>query len=100
MERMFDLNIEKILENWTIYDRLREIISNALDEQAITKTKDIQIAMNMFLRFTRSKILDDTKYGKVIEKEKGTAFIYINRVKVAEEEIFSLVRISLILTKK
>lgn len=39
----FDLNIEKILEHWDIADALREIIANALDEQFLTKTKDVEI---------------------------------------------------------
>ena len=39
----FDLNIEKILENWENYHAIREIIANALDEQIITSTKDIEI---------------------------------------------------------
>jgi len=39
----FDLNIEEILESWEIYDGLREIISNALDEQLLTDTKEIEI---------------------------------------------------------
>lgn len=39
----FDLNIEKILENWENYHAIREIIANALDEQILTKTKDIEI---------------------------------------------------------
>lgn len=39
----FDLNIERILENWDVYHAVREIIANALDEQIITKTKDIEI---------------------------------------------------------
>ena len=42
-EREFDLNIEKILENWENYHAIREIIANALDEQIITQTKDIEI---------------------------------------------------------
>lgn len=42
-EREFDLNIEKILENWEVHHAIREIISNALDEQAITNTEPIQI---------------------------------------------------------
>jgi len=200
MERMFDLNIEMILENWTISDALREIISNALDEQVITETNlidiakdesgdwhirdfgrglqynhftqneneeklnhpnligkfgvglkdalatfdrndigvkiiskygditltkmtkhdfedittlhasisddknndfegtdfvlsniddsDVDAAKQMFLKFTQSKILDVTKYGEVIEKESEKAHIYINGVKVAEEENF------------
>jgi len=39
----FDLNIEKILENWDIHHAIREIISNAIDEKIITNTKEIEI---------------------------------------------------------
>lgn len=39
----FDLNIEKILENWEVYHAIRKIIANALDEQILTNTKDISI---------------------------------------------------------
>lgn len=42
--REFDLNIEKILENWEIYHAVREIIANALDEQILTDSKDIEIS--------------------------------------------------------
>jgi hypothetical protein len=41
--RQFDLNIEKILEDWEAYHAIREVIANALDEQLLTGTKDIQI---------------------------------------------------------
>ena len=41
--REFDLNIEKILENWENYHAIREIIANALDEQLLTGTKNIEI---------------------------------------------------------
>lgn len=41
--REFDLNIEKILENWEVYHAIREIIANALDEQILTQTKEISI---------------------------------------------------------
>ena len=41
--RLFDLNIEKILESWDLCHATRELISNALDEQALTRTKDITI---------------------------------------------------------
>ena len=34
MIREFDLNIERVLENWTVAHALREVIANALDEQA------------------------------------------------------------------
>ena len=40
----FDLNIEKILEDWEVYHAIREIISNALDETLLSKcNKDIEI---------------------------------------------------------
>jgi hypothetical protein len=38
--RQFDLNIERVLEHWTVAHALREIIANALDEQALTSTAD------------------------------------------------------------
>ena len=41
--RKFDLNIEKILEHWELYDAVREIIANALDEQMLSDTRDIEI---------------------------------------------------------
>jgi hypothetical protein len=39
----FDLNIEEILEDWEVYHAIRELISNALDEQILTNTKEIDI---------------------------------------------------------
>ncbi len=41
--RKFDLNIEKILEGWEVCHAVREVIANALDEQALTNTKDVEI---------------------------------------------------------
>ena len=41
--RKFDLNIEEVLEDWEVYHAVREIIANALDEHALTKTKEIEI---------------------------------------------------------
>lgn len=43
--KKFDLNIEQVLENWEVYHALREIIANALDEQTITQTEEIQIKL-------------------------------------------------------
>ena len=39
-EQAFDLNIEKVLEHWTVPFAIRELIANALDEQALTRTAD------------------------------------------------------------
>ncbi|MDX2249168.1 MAG: ATP-binding protein [Bacteroidia bacterium] len=41
--KKFDLNIEKILENWEVHHAIRELIANALDEQLLTKTKEVEI---------------------------------------------------------
>ena len=43
MAREFDLNVEKVLENWTVAHAIREIIANALDEQKLTGSEDIEI---------------------------------------------------------
>jgi hypothetical protein len=43
-ERRFDLNIEKILEGWETCHAVREIIANALDEQVLTNSKDVEIS--------------------------------------------------------
>lgn len=43
MIRKFDLNIEKILDNWEVFHAVREIIANALDEKTLTNTQNIEI---------------------------------------------------------
>jgi hypothetical protein len=44
--KKFDLNIEKILENWETHHAIRELIANALDEQLLTSTKEVEIYKN------------------------------------------------------
>src|SRR5260370_25376927 len=44
--KKFDLNIERVLEDWGVQHALREVLANALDEQALTKTKDVAISKN------------------------------------------------------
>ena len=36
----FDLNVEKVLEHWSVAFAIRELIANALDEQALTGTRE------------------------------------------------------------
>lgn len=43
MEGLFDLNIEQVLENWGPEHAVREIIANALDEQTLTDSQNIEI---------------------------------------------------------
>lgn len=50
--------------------------------------EDIDAAKNMFLKFSGDVLLEETQYGQVLEKKGDIAFIYINGVKVAEEENF------------
>src|ERR1700691_502594 len=45
--RRFDLNIEKILEGWETCHAVREIIANALDEQALTGTNEVKISKDL-----------------------------------------------------
>jgi hypothetical protein len=42
-EKLFDLNIEEVLENWEVEHALREVIANALDEQVLTNSSEIKI---------------------------------------------------------
>jgi hypothetical protein len=42
--RLFDLNIETVLEHWDVEHGLREIIANALDERMLTSTPPISIS--------------------------------------------------------
>jgi len=39
-QHAFDLNIDTVLEHWTVPFGLRELIANALDEQALTGTAE------------------------------------------------------------
>jgi len=41
--KKFDLNIDRMLENWDAFHAIREIIANALDEQILTDTREITI---------------------------------------------------------
>ncbi len=43
--KKFDLNIDRMLENWEIFHAIREIIANALDEQIISGSQEIRITL-------------------------------------------------------
>lgn len=61
----FDLNIEQVLENWTVAHAIREIIANALDEHLLTDTNVPEIVK-----------LDDawhvTDFGRGLRREHLT----------------------------
>ncbi len=81
-ERAFDLNIQRILEHWTISDAVREIIANALDEQILSGTADISITQDsagmwhirdygrgiMYQHLTQKENAEKLRNGKLIGK--------------------------------
>lgn len=58
----FDLNIDKILENWDASHAFREVIANAIDEAIITGTADPQI------------VKDDTGWWHVRDFGRGLRY--------------------------
>ncbi len=50
--------------------------------------EDIEKAKQLFLRFSGEEMLEKTQYGEVLRKAANTSYIYINGIRVAEEENF------------
>ncbi|MGI4022492.1 MAG: hypothetical protein ACRYFA_13380 [Janthinobacterium lividum] len=74
--KKFDLNIEKILENWDTKHAVREIIANALDEQKLTDSNDI-------------KIIKETNSNSWIIKDFGRGLKYEHFTQNENEEKLS-----------
>lgn len=81
MEGLFDLNIEQVLENWSISDAIREIIANAIDEQILTGTDPIEIVKDdetwhirdfgrgiQYMHFTQNEDEEKLQSNKLIGK--------------------------------
>ena len=64
--RLFDLNIENILEAWESAHAVRELIANAIDEQQLSDTPDIEV----FKADDASWIIQD--YGRGLRYEHFT----------------------------
>lgn len=69
----FDLNIEKVLEHWTVPFAIRELIANALDEQALTGTPDPEI------------FKDDTGSWHVRDAGRGLRYEHLTQNEDAEK---------------
>ncbi|MFA4819955.1 MAG: ATP-binding protein [Candidatus Aenigmatarchaeota archaeon] len=65
----FDLNIEKILENWEVSFAVREIIANAIDEQILTDTQNISIAKDKQKRWHIRDYGRGLRYQHLTQKE-------------------------------
>ncbi len=82
MDNLFDLNIETVLESWSIADALREIIANALDETLLTNSSGISIEKDsnniwhirdygrgiQYIHFTQNENEEKLSSDKVIGK--------------------------------
>lgn len=69
MMKKFDLNIEKVLEDWEAFHAIREIIANALDEQHLSHSKDIQIVQDQQSRWHIRDYGRGLKYEHLTQKE-------------------------------
>jgi hypothetical protein len=70
MAKKFDLNIEKVLEDWEVFHALREIIANALDETILSGTKkDISIYKDEFGDWHVRDFGRGLKYVHLTQKE-------------------------------
>jgi len=67
--KKFDLNIEKILEDWEVYHAIREVIANAIDEQVLTKTEPIKIWKDKVGKWHIRDFGRGLKYEHLTQKE-------------------------------
>lgn len=74
MARKFDLNIEKILDNWEIYHAIREIIANALDEMILTQTRMVDI------------FKDDEDFWHIRDFGRGLQHLHLTQNENAEKK--------------
>jgi len=65
----------------------RDFVGTKIELKGISD-EDVEKAKRLFLMFSKNEILSRTKYGDVIHRGKENAFIYINGVRVAEEDNF------------
>ena len=67
----FDLNIEEILEDWEVYHGLREVIANAIDEQLLTNTREIEITKDKEENWRIRDYGRGLKYEHLTQKENA-----------------------------
>src|SRR3989442_13291273 len=67
--RFFDLNIERVLEHWGVAEAIREVIANALDEQALSGTGDPVIEKDKQARWHIRDFGRGLKYEHLTQNE-------------------------------
>ncbi|SKA64741.1 hypothetical protein SAMN02745111_01024 [Eubacterium uniforme] len=112
--RKFDLNIEKILDNWDVYHAIREIIANAIDESVLTESKPVEIFKTedglwhirdfgrgiMYYHFTQNQNDEKLHSEKTIGKfgvglKDALAVFYKNDVDVSIKSKYGYVKIGM-----
>ena len=78
--KKFDLNIEKMLQDWEIYHAVREIIANALDEKLLAKTKDIEIVQDKQRSWHIRDFGRGLKYEHLTQKENEDKLSHPNLI--------------------
>lgn len=69
--KKFDLNVDKILENWQVHHALREVIANAIDEQLLTDTSEPEIFRDSDGRYHIRDFGRGLKYEHLTQKENA-----------------------------
>jgi hypothetical protein len=67
--RKFDLNVEEILEDWEVHHAIREVIANAIDEQILSETKDVEIFKDAKQRWHIRDFGRGIRYEHLTQKE-------------------------------
>lgn len=67
--KKFDLNIEKILEDWEVHHAIREVIANAVDEEILTGTKKMEIFKDKKRRWHIRDFGRGLRYEHLTQKE-------------------------------
>lgn len=78
--KKFDLNIEKVLEDWEPHHAIREVIANALDEQLLSKSKDIDIFQDDQGRWHIRDFGRGLKYEHLTQKENEEKLSHPNLI--------------------
>lgn len=78
--REFDLNMERVLEHWTLAHAVREVIANALDEQALTNTRMPEIERVGHNRWRVRDFGRGLRYDHLTQKENAEKLSHPDRV--------------------
>lgn len=78
-----DINTLHVL----VKDQINSIKGTEFILKGVSKA-DIVVAKSFFLKFSNDILLEKTEFGEVYSCKKGKAAIFVNGVKVAEEEKF------------